>query len=492
MTASSPLDSSADTNGGTAGEVARAPAPRTGTGQQDLISGPIGKTLLLFTLPTLASNIAQSLNGSINSIWVGRFLGEAALAATANANVIIFLTFASVFGFGMAATVMIGQASGRKDIDGARRAYGAAIGFCGAIGIVVGIIGWFSTDHILRALGTPGDAFSLARDYLRVTFIVIPLAVTQVVMMMGLRGAGDSVTPMRFMILSVVIDISFNPLLILGLGPFPRLGITGSALASVAAGLISQSSMIAYVYWKDLPLRLRGRELAYLIPHRDTLGYLVTKGLPMGAQMFVISGAGLIMARMVNDEGLLTSAAYGASLQLWTYLQMPALAVSAGVSAMAAQAIGAKLDGRINPIVRAGIGANFLLTGILIGVLLLFDRPALSLFLGDGSPAVEIARRIQLIASWSYLLFGVTMVLFGVMRAYGAVMIPLVTLAVALYPARLGALHLLYPLMGADAIWLSFPIGSLVSLVMALAFWRWGNWRSDGVIKKDADQTAAA
>ena len=78
---------------------------------------PIAATLLAFALPTLGSNILQSLNGSINTIWVGRFLGESAVSATANANTIMFLMFAAVFGFGMAATILIGQSMGRRDIE---------------------------------------------------------------------------------------------------------------------------------------------------------------------------------------------------------------------------------------------------------------------------------------------------------------------------------------------------------------------------------------
>src|SRR3982750_227641 len=93
-------------------------------GRGDLTQGAIGKTLLAFALPTLASSILQSLNGTINAIWVGRFLGEGALAATSNANMIMFLLMSFVFGFGMAATVLIGQAFGRRDIDGARRVVG--------------------------------------------------------------------------------------------------------------------------------------------------------------------------------------------------------------------------------------------------------------------------------------------------------------------------------------------------------------------------------
>src|SRR3954462_13370691 len=97
-------------------------------GRGDLTQGSIGPTLLKFALPTLASSIRQSLNGTVNSIWVGRFLGEGALAATSNANMVMFLLIAFVFGFGMASTILIGQAWGRKDIAGARLVFGTATG----------------------------------------------------------------------------------------------------------------------------------------------------------------------------------------------------------------------------------------------------------------------------------------------------------------------------------------------------------------------------
>ncbi|MGN6305260.1 MAG: MATE family efflux transporter, partial [Mesorhizobium sp.] len=76
---------------------------------RDLTSGPIASTLLVFALPVLGSNVLQSLNGSVNSIWVGRFLGEAALAATSNANLVLFLILGTVFGIGMAATILVAQ-----------------------------------------------------------------------------------------------------------------------------------------------------------------------------------------------------------------------------------------------------------------------------------------------------------------------------------------------------------------------------------------------
>src|ERR1044072_2522729 len=121
----------------------------------DLTQGNIGPTLLAFALPTLASSILQSLNGTVNAIWVGRFLGENALAATSNANMVMFLLSAFVFGFGMASTILIGQAWGRKDIDQARRVFGTAAGSFALVTILVAIAGWFLAPTVLQLLGTP-------------------------------------------------------------------------------------------------------------------------------------------------------------------------------------------------------------------------------------------------------------------------------------------------------------------------------------------------
>src|SRR5437762_7779542 len=137
--------------------MADAAARRGPAGRGDLTQGPIAKTLLAFALPTLASSILQSLNGTINAIWVGRFLGEEALAATSNANMVMFLLMAFVFGFGMAATVMIGQAMGRRDVDQARRVIGTAIGGFMPLALAVAIVGWAGAPALLRLLATPAE-----------------------------------------------------------------------------------------------------------------------------------------------------------------------------------------------------------------------------------------------------------------------------------------------------------------------------------------------
>jgi putative MATE family efflux protein len=446
-------------------------------GQRDLTSGPIGKTLLAFALPTLFSSILQSLNGSINAIWVGRFLGEDALAATSNANIIMFLLMAFVFGFGMASTILIGQAFGRRDVDEARRVIGTAIGAFFLFVILIAAAGWIFSPALLRLLGTPSGAAPLALAYLRVIFLAMPGILITVMLMMALRGSGDALTPLWFMILAVILDSGLNPVFIAGLGPAPRMGIAGSATATVIANYASLAGMLIYIYWRDLPLRLRGREFAYLRPDPALLKTILLKGLPMGLQMIVISGSALALVGLVNREGIDTTAAFGVAMQLWTYVQMPAMALGAAVSAMCAQNIGAGRWDRVSAITRSGVMFALLITGGLIAILMIADRPALALFLGGESPALPIARHIHLLATWSFLLFSVTLVLFGTVRANGAVIGPLIILAIGLFPVRLGFALLAYSRLGADALWLSFPISSFANMVLAIGFYLQGGWR---------------
>ncbi|MBT0666820.1 MATE family efflux transporter [Novosphingobium profundi] len=446
--------------------------------QGDLTKGPILKTLMLFSIPMLLSNVLQTLNGSVNAIWVGRLIGESALAATANANVIMFLLFAAVFGFSMATTVRVGQSFGARDVVGARRTFGSGVGFCTVVAALTGLAGWFFAEPLLNAMSTPAESKLQALTYLRVIFITLPFGSVSMMVSMGMRGAGDSRTPLYAMIMAVCLDIGLNPLFIMGGGPIPSMGIAGSAIATAIANLGGLVFQVWRIYSQDLPMRLRGPELDFLRPRRDELSYIVTKGLPMGAQMLLVSSAGLIMIGLVNQLGLNASAAYGASLQLWNYLQMPAFAMGTAVSAMVAQAIGAGDHKRVDQVANVGMIANLALTTAMAAVIVGFDRPLLSLFLGWDSPAMPIAEHIQLICTASFVIVSVTMIIQGTLRAYGIVIAPLVIMFLGLYPGRLGFYYLLHPALAGDAVWWSFPFGSVVTVGLTLAYYRLANWRA--------------
>jgi len=213
--------------------------------------------------------------------------------------------------------------------------------------------------------------------------------------------------------------------------------------------------------------------------------------VPMGLQMVLISLSMIMLMTMVNQYGTDTAAAYGASLQLWTYVQMPAMAIGAACSSMAAQNVGAQQWGRVRATARQGVLFNFLLTGVLIAPLILLDRYTLSLFLPDGSQALEAARHLNHIAVWSFLFFGVSFVISGVVRSTGAVLAPLLILAGSLWGVRVPFAEFLQPYMGVDAIWWSFPASSLVSMLLSLAYYRWGGWRKARMLDGQAHGTPA-
>ena len=164
----------------------------------------------------------------------------------------------------------------------------------------------------------------------------------------------------------IILDAGLNPVFILGLGPVPAMGIAGSATASVLATLISVSVLVWQIYRRDITIRLRGEELRWLIPDFKHARPILAKGLPMGLSMIVMSASSLVMIGLINREGVDSTAAYGASMQLWNYLQMPAFAISSAVSAMVAQNIGAGRWDRISAIARTGLVVNLAMTGFLV------------------------------------------------------------------------------------------------------------------------------
>jgi Na+-driven multidrug efflux pump len=131
------------------------------------------------------------------------------------------------------------------------------------------------------------------------------------------------------------------------------------------------------------------------------------------------------------------------------------------------------------------------ITTVMVALILLFDRPIFALFVGGDSPAIPIARNIQLIGSWSFIVFGITLVLFSTVRANGAVYPPLIILVMSVLVGRLGFAALLMPRYGTDILWWSFPVGSAISLTLALLYYRFGSWRQPGMITRVVKEEAA-
>jgi len=339
---------------------------------------------------------------------------------------------------------------------------------------------------------TAPQALPLAVAYMRVIFLALLPMVLYIFATSVLRGAGDSKTPMYFLLLSAALDIGLNPVFIFGLGPAPRLGIAGSAFATLLAQAISLVTLLVYLYRKKNPLCLHGAELKLLKVDWSIVRTLVVKGVPMALQMIVVSISLILMYALVNRFGIDTAAAFSAGLQVWSYVQMPSFAIGMAVSSMAAQNIGAQKWDRVASTARVGVVYQLVLTGSLVLLIQLLSTHALGVFLPPNSAALAIAAHLNVIVSWSFVFFGITLVLFGVVRANGAVMVPLAILTITLLGIRFPLAYALLDRLQADSIWWSFPVSSAVAVVLAVLYYKSHGWREARMISPGATAAAGA
>lgn len=442
-----------------------------------LTHGPVTPTLLRFALPVLGGYVLQSASHSLHAFWIGRHLGEVALAAAVHANNLLFVLMGLVFGISQAAGILVAQSVGAADLPQARRVTGNSAGIFLGCALVIAAAAWPLAPLLLDWMGTPPAIAQRAQDYLRLLLLALPSQMLFIFATAILRGAGEARHPFGFLLAGVVVDAVLGPLLILGLGPLPALGMPGAALAALIAHAVSLAGLLGWMRRQRHPLWIARSQRHLLRPRWRLTRPLLTQGLPMGLHMLVVSLTLLALLALVNRQGVLAASAYSAAMQLWTYLQMPALAVGAACTSMAAQCVGAGRWQRITRIAHAGVWCNVLLTGGLAVLALSFDRQALSLFLPPSSDALAPARHINHIALGSFVLLGVSVVLSGVVRSTGAVLAPLLILVIALWGIRLPIAYGLHAGWGGDALWWSFPASAACAALMSLAYYHRGDWR---------------
>ncbi|MDE2356497.1 MAG: MATE family efflux transporter [Alphaproteobacteria bacterium] len=455
---------------------------RTG---RDLTKGPITRTLLTFSLPLMGANALQSLNGTVNQIWVSHTLGEVAITALGNANIVMMLMLGVVFGVSMAANILIAQAMGANNRALIKRVMGTATTFFVALSLLVALIGGALSPHILDLMGTPLESRADAIIYLRIIFASVPFMYFFMFLQMGQRGVGDSNTPFWFMALAIVIDITLNPLLIRGIGPFPKLGIAGSAVSTLIAQSTALICLLIHLYRQNSVLVLWPSEFKLLAPDGEIVSSLISRGLPMGIQMLVMNAAAVVMISFVNRYGALTSAAYSISSIVWGYMQMPTMAIGASVSSMAGQNVGAGNWDRVARVARSGVISGLVITGALAAFLYLFNDQVLSILLPAHSPAIPLARHINRMVLWGLVMFSITFSLSGVVRSTGAVWAPMGILVVGIVLVRLPFAAIMSRHYGEDAIWWSFPLGTGISALLTSLYYLHGGWRRARMLREE-------
>lgn len=447
---------------------------------KDLTQGSMMHHVISFSLPMLIGNLLQALYNTVDSIWVGNFLGPAALGAVSVSFPIIFVLISMIMGVTMATTVLVAQYMGSKQPDMVKKTINNTFLILSISAIAVSILGISFNKSILRLINTPEDILVMASSYLN-------LFLAGLVFMFGyntisaiLRGLGDSKTPLYFLAIATVINIILDPLFILGVGPFPKMGIAGAALATTIAQAIS--FIIAVIY-----LNRKGDLLTFNVKYfkfdRELTKKTVKIGVPAGIQMSVVSVGMLVVSAIINSFGTQTVASFGMASRLDQFAMLPSQSISMATSAIAGQNIGAGKDENVKQAVRwstifaVGIAAVITLTAQLA------PRALLSLFSSDAE-LLALGEHNLRILSLAYIPSAVMFITIGLLRGAGDTFPTMVFSITSLWIIRVPLAKFLsgFPGLGADGIWIAVVTSAVISMLMSRIYYATGKWKEKNVI----------
>ncbi|PFZ64422.1 MATE family efflux transporter [Bacillus wiedmannii] len=436
-------------------------------------SKPIWKSMSMFLVPLLLSNVLQSIGQLFGMVVVGRWLGVNDLAAISAFFPLFFLLVSFVIGIGSGSSILIGQAFGAKNEDRLKAIVGTTLTFTFIIGVVLAIIGSIFAMDIMRLMGTPENIIDISVHYARILFISMPVLFLYFAYTTFMRGTGDSKTPFYFLIVSTALNMILLPILIFGWLGAPRLDVYGAAYASVISTVITFIVMLVYLKKKNHPLQLDSTVRKYLRMDGELLKLLLRLGIPASINMILVSLSEIAVIAFVNRYGSDATAAYGVVNQVASYVQMPAVSLGITVSIFAAQSIGANRFDRLQKVVKAGIIMNYVIGGVLISLIYLFSRDILSLFL-TSQTTIEIAHSLVMITLWSYLIFGHAQIISATMRASGTVLWPTVIGVVSIWLVEVPVAYYLsyHTSLGIEGIWIGYPAAFIVSLILQYAYYK--------------------
>jgi putative MATE family efflux protein len=431
---------------------------------------PMWQILLVFLVPLMLSNVLQSASQTMASIWIGRLISTQALGAISAVFPIIFLLFSFVFGVSSGSSVLIGQAFGAKDFHKVKKIAGTVTGAALYLGIVVAVVGYFGSPTILKWLATPLDILPQSDAYARVVFLTMPVFFVYFVYATILRGTGDSTTPFYALIVSSVLAIAITPLFIVGTFGLPKLGVVSAAVSGLIANTAAFAWLLIYLRRKNHPLQFDRETLVDMGIDWKILGGVLRIGLPTALQVMMVSLAEIAVISFVNRFGSSATAAYGAVNQVVGYVQFPAISIGIAASIFGAQCIGARREDKLGSVIRSAVGLNYVVGGIIIAACYLCAWFILGWFITDHATLV-IAHRLLMITLWSYLLFGNSAVLSGLMRGSGSVLWPTINGIFAIWGVEVPVAWILMHSYGLNGVWIGYPAAFCVVLALQFTYY---------------------
>jgi len=451
---------------------------------KDFTQGNIARQVIDFSLPIILGNVLTSVYGIINLIWVGRLLGHKAVAAVGATLPVIMLLPAFLIGLGMATNVMIAQAFGRKDTALLRRilpnSFFASVAFC----LFISGIALVFRRELLDLVHTPPEIYGMSLSYL--TIMIATLIFHFYINWMNgmLRGLGDAKTVLKILVILTLFNITFVPLLIVGIGPVPPLGVAGAALGSSLAAVVT--SVIGYLYLLQYNPYVNVRQWNYSLDWR-IIRQVFTIGVPASLQMMVVSLASVFIVALVNRHGAHVTAAFGIGLQIDMLATIPFMSIGIAATSIAGQNLGARRMDRVSETLRTSILFALAIACVCTGALFFFSRDIGAIFLkasADNAAVLDVVENYYHYLAFIFPCFAIIFVVHGVLRSAGDTVALFVLSFLAMFVIRIPLAYLLSGPAGLaeNGIWAAMLSSSALAVGFNWIYYKGGRWKKKRIL----------
>ena len=433
----------------------------------NLSEDALPRVVIRLGLPAVASALLLTAFISLDSAWVGHFVGGAGLAAVSTSIFWIWgiISLAEMVSVGL--TAVAARRHGERRDDEAARAVGDALVFAFGLGIATATIGWFFLPALFAVMETPAEVTALGLRYLGTYLVGSPLIFGYFVVDAAFRAAGNTKLPFLLLLCATVIAALLDPALITGWGPFPELGIRGAALATLCV----RGSLCVV----GIAVLRRRKLVTFGAPDWGRIGTMMRVGLPTAATGVVFSLIYVVMTRTTTQFGTPALAALGLGHRIESWMYMVGVGFGAAAAAIVGQNLGA---GQPDRAARAG-WLTLAMTGvpgvIACTVLLLFPTALAALFSADAAVVAEATRYLQTAAFAQLVVSGET-VLEGALGGAGWTFPPMIT-STLITLARVPLAAWAATQWGTTGIWWVISLTAIARALAMMALWASGGWR---------------
>ena len=442
--------------------------------------GEVWKVISRFALPLLIGNLLQQLYNVTDSVIVGQFLGKEALAAVSASFFIYYFIISLVIGIGSGTTVVISQFYGAKRFDELQKAFSSFFIFMLVAGVLLSIIGIIFAEPMFRLTNTPEKVIPQAVLYFRIYVGGTFLFVTFNSIISILRGVGESVRPMLFILLTTVLNVILDLVFIAVF----HWGIEGAARATVIAQGIGMCVALAYINNTHPLLSIKKKDLVF-----DTGLFKegLRIGLPTSVQQCAISLGLIALLGIVNSFGTETLTAYGAAGKIDTIIIQAVLTLSGALAAFCGQNIGARRLDRVREGVRFAMLVNVVL-GLATFTAIYFFGDTMMLAFTNDPEVIAIGQEYLLIIGGFFIVHGGLNVFNGALRGAGDTLFTMVVSLTCLWLIRIPLAYWFSSIWGRVGIWWAIGASLCIGLAVTYIYYRLGFWKNKGAVREGTSE----